>query len=88
MSTLTIDISPKLYQNIEKRVVEGWFKDIEAAVEEALRRYIDSHPMDLTEQFIEVLLKLYLHQSLILIESLYKHRKAYGTNYQRIRYYR
>ena len=29
MSTLTIDISPKLYQNLEKSVFEGWFKDIE-----------------------------------------------------------
>ncbi len=25
---------------------------MEAVVEEALRHYIDSHPMDLTEQFI------------------------------------
>jgi len=61
MSTLTIDISPKLYKNLEKRVVEGWFKDIEAAVEEALRRYIDSHPMDLTEQFIEEDIEWGLH---------------------------
>ncbi|MCK5525483.1 MAG: hypothetical protein KAI83_20325 [Thiomargarita sp.] len=41
MSTLTIDISPKLDKNLEKRVVDGWFKDIEAAVEEALRCYIE-----------------------------------------------
>lgn len=61
MSTLTIDISPKLYQNLEKRVVEGWFKDMEAAVEEALRRYIDSHPMDLTEQFLEEDIEWGLH---------------------------
>jgi len=61
MSTLTIDISPKLYNNLEKRVVDGWFKDIEAAVEEALRRYIDSHPTDLTEQFIEEDIEWGLH---------------------------
>jgi Arc/MetJ-type ribon-helix-helix transcriptional regulator len=53
MSTLTIDISPQLYNNIQKRVVDGWFKDIEGAVEEAVRRYLDSHPIDLMEQFVQ-----------------------------------
>ncbi len=53
MSALSIDISPQIYNDIQTRVMEGWFKDIESMVEEAMRRYIESHPIDITEQFIK-----------------------------------
>jgi len=53
VSALSIDISPKIYNDIQTRVMEGWFKNIESVVEEAMRRYIESHPIDITEQFIK-----------------------------------
>jgi len=53
MSTLTIEISPRLEENILQFVSTGWFKNIEGLVEEALRRYLESHTVDLMEQFIQ-----------------------------------
>lgn len=53
MSTLTIDISPRLEENMLQFVSSGWFKDIDGLVEEALRRYLESHSIDLMEQFIQ-----------------------------------
>jgi Arc/MetJ-type ribon-helix-helix transcriptional regulator len=53
MSTLTIDISPRLEENMLQFVSSGWFKDIDGLVEEALRRYLESHSVDLMEQFIQ-----------------------------------
>jgi len=44
VSALSIDISPKIYNDIQTRVMEGWL---------AMRRYIESHPIDITEQFIK-----------------------------------
>jgi len=41
VSALSIDISPRVYNDIQTRVMEGWFKDIESAVEEAMRRYME-----------------------------------------------
>ncbi|RKZ50485.1 MAG: CopG family transcriptional regulator [Candidatus Parabeggiatoa sp. nov. 3] len=53
MSTLTIEISPRLEENILQFVSSGWFKNIDGLVEEALRRYLESHTVDLMEQFIQ-----------------------------------
>ncbi|MDM8561353.1 CopG family transcriptional regulator [Candidatus Parabeggiatoa sp. HSG14] len=52
MSTLTIELPPQIYQNIQNLVFTGWFKDVNSVVEEALRRYLESHPTDLMEQFV------------------------------------
>jgi Arc/MetJ-type ribon-helix-helix transcriptional regulator len=53
MSTLTIEISPRLEENILQFVSSGWFKNIDGLIEEALRRYLESHTVDLMEQFIQ-----------------------------------
>jgi Arc/MetJ-type ribon-helix-helix transcriptional regulator len=53
MSTLTIEIPPRLEENMLQFVSSGWFKDIDGLVEEALRRYLESHSVDLMEQFIQ-----------------------------------
>ena len=53
MSTLTIEISPLLEKNIQQLVFAGWFKNIDRLIEEALHRYLDSHPVDLMTQFIQ-----------------------------------
>ncbi len=53
MSTLTIEISPRLEENILQFVSTGWFKNIDGLIEEALRRYLESHTVDLMEQFIQ-----------------------------------
>jgi Arc/MetJ-type ribon-helix-helix transcriptional regulator len=53
MSTLSIEISPLLEKNIQQLVFAGWFKDVDRLVEEAVHRYLDSHPIELMEQFIQ-----------------------------------
>ena len=53
MPTLTVDISPRLEESIQQFVVAGWFQDVDRLVEEALHRYLDSHPIELMEQFVQ-----------------------------------
>ncbi|MCP4700998.1 MAG: CopG family transcriptional regulator [Gammaproteobacteria bacterium] len=53
MTTLTIEISPRLQQNMQNLIAEGWFKNPDALVEEALRRYLESHSAELASQFIK-----------------------------------
>jgi hypothetical protein len=61
MSALCIDISPQIYNDVQTRVMDGWFKDIESVVEEAIRRYIESHPVDITDKFIKEDIEWGLH---------------------------
>ncbi len=53
MSALTINISPQLQQNLNALISEGWFQSLDALVEEALRRYLETHSSELATQFIQ-----------------------------------
>ncbi len=53
MSTLTIDISPQLHNRLQQFVYSGWFKNLDGLVEEALRRYLESHSLELMAQFVQ-----------------------------------
>ncbi len=53
MNAITTEISPQLQLSMQKLVDEGWFKNINELMEEAIRRYLEFHSMDLMEQFIQ-----------------------------------
>ena len=53
MSALTVEISPQIQQNLKILITEGWFQDLLSLVEEALRRYLESHSTELMAQFIK-----------------------------------
>jgi Arc/MetJ-type ribon-helix-helix transcriptional regulator len=48
----TITLPPKLAQQVRSLVEAGWFPDLDALVVEAVRRYLESHRVELTEHYI------------------------------------
>jgi len=54
MSELTINIKlpPRMADQIEQLVQDGWVSDFNSLVVEALRRYIETHQVELNERFI------------------------------------
>lgn len=52
MKTVKTEISDELYGKVESLVREGWFKDEEELLSAALRRFLDTHRLELMEKFI------------------------------------
>lgn len=53
MSTVIhTEIPEQLLRQAQRMVERGWAQNVEALVAESLRRYLESHPEELTEQFI------------------------------------
>jgi Arc/MetJ-type ribon-helix-helix transcriptional regulator len=52
MKTLKIEIPDRVYEEIEILVKDGWFRDREDIIQQALRRFLDSHRPELMERFI------------------------------------
>ncbi|MBM4079885.1 MAG: CopG family transcriptional regulator [Planctomycetes bacterium] len=48
----TVNLPPRLAEQVEAYVRAGWFPDVNALITEALRRYLESHRMELMEQFV------------------------------------
>lgn len=46
------EIPEQLLRQAQRMVERGWAQNVEALVAESLRRYLESHPEELTEQFI------------------------------------
>ena len=52
MKTVTIECSDPLHEQLAKLVEAGWFKSPEEGVQEALRRYLSGHSVELQERQI------------------------------------
>ena len=52
MSQTTINLPPRLAELVDSYVQAGWFPDLNTMVIEALRRYLETHQLELTERFI------------------------------------
>jgi Arc/MetJ-type ribon-helix-helix transcriptional regulator len=50
--TATIQLPPRLAEQVKQYVQAGWFPDLNTLVVEALRRYLETHRSELTERFI------------------------------------
>lgn len=52
MKTISTALPDQLYQEIKSLVDKGWFLNEEDIILEALRRFLDSHKVELMERFI------------------------------------
>ena len=50
--TTTITLPRKLAEQVNSFVQAGWFPDLNTLIVEALRRYLETHRAELTEQYI------------------------------------
>jgi Arc/MetJ-type ribon-helix-helix transcriptional regulator len=51
-TTTTINLPTRLAEQVQTLIQAGWFPDVNALVIEALRRYLESHRLELAEEFI------------------------------------
>jgi Arc/MetJ-type ribon-helix-helix transcriptional regulator len=52
MKTIKAKIPDKLYLQMERLVKEGWFRSQEDIIDDALRRFLNTHRPELLEKFI------------------------------------
>lgn len=52
MKTVQATLPDKLYSEVTILIKEGWFRDEQELMREALQRYLDAHRPELMEQFI------------------------------------
>ncbi len=60
-TTIQAQIPPQLLAQAETMVKEGWIADLNTLVAEALRRFLESHQSQLTEEFIQEDVRWGLH---------------------------
>lgn len=53
MTVHTENFAPQVQQGMDKMIRLGWFRDVNALLEEAARRYLESHSDELMERFAE-----------------------------------
>ena len=51
-TTIHAEVPDRLWQQAQTMVERGWASNVEALLEESLRRYLESHQEAVTEQFI------------------------------------
>jgi Arc/MetJ-type ribon-helix-helix transcriptional regulator len=49
---IQMTLPPRVYQQMQALVTEGWFRNEDDLVFEALRRFLDTHRPELMERFI------------------------------------
>jgi hypothetical protein len=47
------EVPERLWQQAQTLVAQGWASSVQELVNESLRRYLESHPDTLAEQFIQ-----------------------------------
>jgi Arc/MetJ-type ribon-helix-helix transcriptional regulator len=52
MKTIKAKIPDQLYRQLDTLVKQGWFRSHEDVIDEALRRFLNSHRPELMEKFI------------------------------------
>lgn len=50
--TIQMTLPPRLYEQVRALVDDGWYRDEDDIVVEALRRFLDAHRPELMERFI------------------------------------
>jgi Arc/MetJ-type ribon-helix-helix transcriptional regulator len=51
-TTLQIELPTSLAAQAQKLVEAGWFRNLDELLQDALRRFLESHRQDLMEEFI------------------------------------
>lgn len=52
MQTIEIELADQLYKGVNNLVKNGWFRDQNEVLCEAVRKFIESHRHELIEKFI------------------------------------
>ena len=52
MKAICTEVPDRLYGEVKSLVNSGWFKSEDDIILEALRRFLDTHKVDLMEQYI------------------------------------
>jgi Arc/MetJ-type ribon-helix-helix transcriptional regulator len=52
MKSLRVKIPDRLYEQMEELVQQGWFRSQEDIIDDALRRFLESHRPELMEQYM------------------------------------
>lgn len=63
MKTIKAELPDQLYRQMDTLVSQGWFRSHEEIVQEALRRFLESHRPELLEKFIREDVAWGLHRS-------------------------
>jgi Arc/MetJ-type ribon-helix-helix transcriptional regulator len=61
MKTIQTQVPEQLYQQLHSLIADGWFRDEEELLREALRRFLETHRPDLMEHFMREDVKWGLH---------------------------
>ena len=52
MATIQTDVPVRLLTEMQMLVEEGWFRDLDDLMLDALRRFVESHRAELMERFL------------------------------------
>jgi hypothetical protein len=52
LATIQADVPVRLYKEMQMLVKEGWFRDLDELMSDALRRFVESHRAELMERSI------------------------------------
>mgnify|MGYP001566732851 CR=1 FL=1 len=52
MKAIRTELPDKVYQEVKSLVDKGWFRNEDDIILEALRRFLDTHRVELMEKFI------------------------------------
>ena len=52
MATIQTDVPVRLLSEMQMLVEEGWFRDLDDLMLDALRRFVESHRAELMERFL------------------------------------
>ncbi len=52
MKAIRTELPDKVYEGVKSLVDKGWFKNEDDIILEALRRFLDTHQVELMEKFI------------------------------------
>jgi Arc/MetJ-type ribon-helix-helix transcriptional regulator len=58
---IQMTLPPRLYQQVRHLITEGWFRNENDLLVEALRRFLDTHLPELMEKFIREDMEWGLH---------------------------
>jgi hypothetical protein len=52
VATVQADVPIRLYKEMQILVQEGWFRDLDELMSNALRRFVESHRSELMERYL------------------------------------
>ena len=50
---INLPLPPRIKEQVEDQIRQGWFSDLNSLILEALRRYLETHSGELSERWID-----------------------------------